>query len=176
MIDLLRKRRSIRKYQPREIEPEKIELLKEALLRAPSSKSSDPWEFIFVDDEGLLSQLSQAKTHGSGFIKNAALGIVVCGDERKSDVWVEDCSIACILVQMTALSLGLGSCWIQIRLREHQPNQTAEEYIQELLGIPEHIRVQAIISLGYPAEEKAPVPKEQLKINRIRRNRFGQIG
>jgi len=176
MLDLLRKRRSIRKYQPREIEPEKIELLKEALLRAPSSKSSDPWEFIFVDDKELLSQLSQAKTHGSGFLKNAALGIVVCGDESKSDVWVEDCAIACILVQMTSLSLGLGSCWIQIRLREHQPNQTSEAYIQQVLDIPEHIRVQAIISLGYPAEEKVSVPTEQLKIDRIHRNRFGQIG
>ena len=172
MIDLLRKRRSIRKYQPKAIEPEKIELLKEALLRAPSSKSSDPWEFIFVNDRDLLSKLSQTKAHGSGFLKNAAMGIVVCGDESKSDVWVEDCAIACILVQMTALSLGIGSCWIQVRLREHQPNQTAEQYVQQLLGIPQHIRVQAIISLGYPDEEKTPVPKEQLKTDRIHPNRF----
>src|SRR3989304_1257735 len=117
MIDLLRKRRSIRVYEDRKIEFEKIEILKEALVRSPSSRSINPWEFIFVDEKELLQKLSQAKEHGSEFLEDAAVGIVVCGDEKRSDVWVEDCSIASILVQMVAQSIGLGSCWIQIRNR-----------------------------------------------------------
>ena len=53
MIELLRNRRSIRKYTDRDIEPEKVEILKEAILRSPSSRNFDPWEFVFVDDRGL---------------------------------------------------------------------------------------------------------------------------
>ena len=96
----------------------------------------NPWTYIFVDDADLLAGLSRAKEHGSDFLKNAALGIVVCGDESKSDVWVEDCSIAAVVSHLTAHSLGLGSCWIQIRNRAHSIEKTAEQYVQELLGTP----------------------------------------
>ena len=172
MIDLLRSRRSIRKYEDRPIEPEKVELLKEALLRAPSSRGLDPWGFVFVDDRELLGKLARCKPHGAGFLQEAALGIVVCGDSNKSDTWIEDCSIASILVQMVAHSIGLGSCWVQIRLRPHDDERTAEQYVQELLRIPEHARVESIIAIGYPAENKEPIPMEKLKREKIRIDRF----
>jgi nitroreductase len=172
MIDILRKRRSIRKYERKGIEPNTVEILKEAMLRCPSSRGINPWTFIFVDDRALLDRISQAKESGSSFLKGAALGIVICGDETRSDVWVEDCSIASIAVQLTAQSMGLGSCWIQIRNRTHPGGTTAEEYIQEILGIPKQVRVESIISIGYPAEEKKPVPREQLEYGKIRFNKF----
>lgn len=172
MIEILRKRRSVRKYEKKAIEGEKLEILEEALLRCPSSRGIDPWIFIFVDDKNILAQLSQAKEHGSEFLKGAALGIVICGDETKSDVWVEDCSIASIVVQLAAESLGLGSCWIQIRKRSHSPVQTAEEYVQDILNLPRHIKVESIISIGYPAEKKAPLPAGKLRTDRIRHNTF----
>lgn len=172
MIDLLRKRRSIRVYEDRKIESEKIEILKEALVRSPSSRSINPWEFIFVDEKELLQILSQAKEHGSEFLEDAALGIVVCGDEKQSDVWIEDCSIASILVQMVAQSIGLGSCWVQIRNRLHNKDTTSEEYVQKLLGIPKNMKVESIISLGYPAEKKIGVPKEKLPFKKIRMNGY----
>lgn len=174
MIELLRNRRSIRVYEDRRIEPEKMEILKEALLRSPSSRGINPWEFVLVEDKGLLKALSKAKEHGAEFLEDAALGIVVCGNEKKSDVWVEDCSIASIIAQMAALSIGLGSCWIQIRNRNHDKNTTSERYIQNLLAIPEHVKVESIISVGYPAEKKAGVPKEKLPVNKIRINTYGQ--
>ena len=119
MIELVRKRRSIRSYTQEPIDQQSRDLLIEALLRAPSSRNNTPWEIVLVDDRELLLKLSTAKEHGSTFLKQAALGIVVCADTTKSDVWVEDCAIASILVQMVAESLGLGSCWIQIRSRRH---------------------------------------------------------
>jgi nitroreductase len=128
--------------------------------------------FVFVDDPDLLRLLAQAKEHGSSFLKDAALGIVVCGDEIKSDVWVEDCSIASIVAQLTAQFLGLGSCWIQIRKRPHSQEKTAEEYIREILGIPQHLNVESIISIGYPAETKKPIPAEQLESAKIRYNKY----
>ena len=170
MIDLLRTRRSIRFYQDKNIEPEKIEILKEALLRSPTSRDNNAWEFIFVDVKKLLSKLTECKPHGASFLKNAQLGIVICGDETMSDVWVENCSIAAIMVQLAAHSLGLGSCWIQIRRRNYSENVTAEKYIQQLLNIPKHLRIETIISIGYPAEKKDVKPKEMLPFDRIKYN------
>jgi len=174
MIDLLRSRRSIRRYAQKGVDNALRDLLIEALLRAPSSRDYQPWEFIVVDDRGLLKQLASAKEHGSQFLDKAALGIVVCADSRKSDVWVEDCSIAAILAQMTAHSLGLGSCWIQIRKRKQSATITSERYVKKVLGLPACMKVEAIISIGYPAEQKKPVPKSALKYGKVSLNHYGK--
>jgi nitroreductase len=108
MIELLRNRRSIRKYTEQPVEAEKLELLKEALLRSPSSKNINPWEFVFVTDKVKISQLKLCKPHGATPLETAPLAVVICADKTKNDVWVEDCSIASILLQLTAQSLGIG--------------------------------------------------------------------
>lgn len=174
MIDLLRKRRSIRKYAGKPVDKKSLGLLIEALLRAPSSRNNKPWEFIVVDDPELLSQLSESKEHGSQFLRGAALGIVVCADSRKSDVWIEDCSIASILVQMVAQSLGLGSCWIQIRNRKQNERKTSEQYVQKILGLPKHIKVESIMSIGHPGEKKKPIAKSALDYEKIRCNNYSE--
>jgi len=174
MIELLRKRRSIRNYTGDPVDPASIDLLQEALLRAPSSRNNRPWEFIFVDEPLLLARLSLAKEAGSAFLAHARLGIVICADESKSDVWVEDCAIAAILVQMTAESLGLGNCWIQIRERRHDAGSSAESYIRKLLGIPERIRVASIVSIGHPAEKRDPLSAAELDYGKIRHDRYGE--
>ena len=172
MIDLLRKRRSIRRYRADRVDKKSVALLIEALLRAPSSRDIQPCEFILVDDPETLGKLSSSKEHGSEFLAGAALGIVICADSTKSDVWVEDCSIASILVQMAAQSLGLGSCWIQIRNRNHISDLTSEGYIQKVLGIPAHIKVESVVSIGHPAEKRKPVPKASLRSGKIRHNSY----
>jgi len=170
MLDILRNRRSIRKYSDRKIEEEKIEILMEAALRAPSSRGINPWRFIFITDREMLEKLSLAKKSGSGFLKGAALGVVVAGAEDESDVWVEDCSIASIILQLAASSLGLGSCWIQIRRRMHSDNLTSEDYVKELLGLPKDLRVLSMISFGYPYDSKRPHPAESLEYDKILNN------
>jgi nitroreductase len=174
ILPLIQKRRSIRKYQKRKIEPDKIQALMEAALRSPSSMGYNPWEFVVVDDPDLLDKLSKAKPQGSAFIKNAPLGIVVCADPEKSSVWVEDASIACTFIQLTAESLGLGSCWIQIRERMHDQTTPAEAYVAEVLGIPRKLKVEAMIALGYPDEQKAPRAKEDLQYGKVHRNLYGK--
>lgn len=172
MIELLRKRRSIRKFTEERVAAEAVETLLEAALRAPASRSLNPWEFIVVDDPQLLEKLSRAKQHGSEFVGRAPLAIVVCADSSKSDVWVEDCSIAAILIQCTALSLGLGSCWAQIRERKHDAQKSAERYVQELLGLPDTVKVECVLGIGHPAERPRPLPAEKLQREKIRRNRW----
>lgn len=172
MIEILRNRRSIRKYTNQEIEFEKIELLKEAALRSPSSKNINPWEFIFIDDKKIIQQLKECKPHGVTPLQTAPLAIVICADETKNDVWVEDCSIASILLQLTAQSLGLGNCWIQVRKRMHSEEVSAEKYIQDLLDISDKFKVLSIITVGYPEKSRDGKPFEELQFEKIRMNGF----
>lgn len=171
MLELLMKRRTIRKYKQDKVPDEiKNNLIKAALL-SPSSRKINPWEFVLVDDELYLEKLSNSK-RGATFLKNAPLGIVVLADETKSDVWVEDTSIATIIIQLTAESMGLGSCWIQIRNRMYNEKQTSEDYIRGILDIPENYRVEAIISVGFPDEEKEPHSEEDLQFEKVHINNF----
>ena len=173
MKDLLIKRRSIRKYTDTPIESEKVEQLIRAGLLSPTSQNRKAWEFIIVDDKEALGKLSQAKP-GAQALKGATLGIVVLADPQRSDVWVEDASIATILLQLTAQSLGLGSCWIQIRERNYKEGITAEHYVREVLGIPESLKVESIVSLGYPAETRPQHTEDELLKDKIHWNVFGR--
>ncbi len=175
-IDLLRKRRSIRAFQDRQVEQEKIDLLLEAMLRAPSSRSQYPWEFVVVQNRETINALSRAKPHGSAFMKNANLAIVVCADPEKCDVWIEDCSIASLLLHLQATDLDLGSCWVQIRLREHDEQMSAEKYVAETLGLKNGMVVEAIIAIGYPANESTGHPDATLLKDRISFERYGKKG
>ncbi len=172
-FSLIRNRRSIRKFLKKEIEPEKVEALIEAMLRAPSSRGFNPWKFIIITDQDLLIRLSMAKQSGSAFLKNAALGIVVCADQEKSDVWVEDTSIASIYIWLAAEALSLKGCWIQIRKRMHNETKTAEEYVRRILNIPESVCVESIMGIGYPDEEKLPHNKGELQYEKIYHNGYG---
>ncbi len=174
LLSLLKKRRSIRKYQPRPIEKEKIETLIEALLRSPSSRNLNPWQFVLVSEPGLLGKLGRSKEHGSGFLKGAALAVVLLADPARCDVWVEDCAVAATILQLTAEEMGLGSCWVQIRLRQHSSTISAQHYIKELLQIPDNLEVASIISLGYPDETKRPHTQESLNYDKVFYNVYGQ--
>jgi nitroreductase len=171
-LELIRKRRSIRKYEPKPIEAEKTNLLVEAFLRAPTSMGKNPWEFVLVTDQDLLAKLSTAKPHGASFLKNAALGIVVCADPQVSDVWVEDASIASTFIHLAAASLDLGSCWIQIRERPHDDTQSADSYIAGVLGLPDHLRVLSIMAVGYPDEAKDGHAAEKLNYDKVKINGY----
>lgn len=173
-IDLLRARRSIRRFQDQPVEKEKIDILIEAMLRSPSSRGLSPWEFVVVTEKETLVRLSQAKPHGASFLKNAPLAIVVCADPTKCDVWVEDCAIASILLHLAATDFGLGSCWVQIRLREHDAHQMAQDYVAGILGLKEGMVVESIIAIGYPAEKSPGHPRPSLLDGKVSFDKYGQ--
>ena len=173
-LSLVQKRRSIRRYQNKPVEPHKIDLLVESALRSPSSMGSNPWELIIVTDQGLLEKLSKAKQHGSSFLKNAPLAMVVCADPAKSGVWIEDASIVSIFIHLAASSLSLGSCWIQIRERMQDETTSSEAYICRILNIPARMKVEAIIAVGYPDEVKGPHRKEELQYQKVFHDFYGK--
>ena len=172
--DLAKKRRSIRKYKAQPVEPDMIASILESALRAPSGGGSRPWEFIVVTDKSLLEKLSVAREGGSAFVRDAAAGIVVCGDPKRTGTLIEDCSIAAVFIQLSACSMGLGSRWWHMRDKMHDGNRTSRDYLIELLGLPEDLFVECIIAIGYPDEDIAPYRKEDLPFNKIHYNRYGQ--
>jgi nitroreductase len=154
MLEVLRQRRSIRKFKKDRIDQTIIDELKEAVLRSPSSRGNRPWKFFFVQDAEAIARLSRCKESGSAFLRDAPLAVVVCGDETVSDVWIEDCSIAAIIVHLAAVSLNLGGCWIQVRSRRYNAETTSEDYVRNILGIDHPLRVLAIVAIGLPDEVK----------------------
>ena len=170
-IDLVRKRRSIRRYTNQPLGESHIATLKETALRSFSSRRIDPWEFIFVTDAGLLQKLARAK-HGAVCLEGAALGIVICADSAQSDVWIEDCSVAATMLTFAAEELELGSCWVQIRNRNHSDTISAEAYVREILAIPEHISVASIIAVGNPAEHPEGHGPERMDMKKIHRETY----
>ncbi|WP_028583838.1 nitroreductase family protein [Desulfogranum mediterraneum] len=172
LIKLLRKRRSIRRFSNQAVSRQDLDLLLEAALRSPSSKGINPWEFLVIQEQETIRQLATAKPHGAAFLKNAPLAVVVCADSSKTDVWVEDASIAALILHLAAADLGLGSCWAQIRLREHDAEKSAQEYLSRLLNLPEQIMVEAIIGIGHPVEEKPGHSEESLLQNQVHFERF----
>ncbi len=174
-IELLRKRRSTRQFKDKPVTSEHCDILIEAALRSPSSRGINPWQFVVVKNKSLLAQLSQAKSHGAAFLKNAPLAIAVCADTSKTDVWVEDGSIAAIIIHLAAADLGLGSCWAQMRLRSRDDGSSASDYISKILDLPEYIQVQAVIGIGHPAQEKDGHDAKTLLYDQVSYEKFSQL-
>lgn len=172
MIDLLLKRRSARKFTLQKVEPEKIEKLLQAALLSPTAKNLHSCEFIVIKDEKMIKKLAESKPHGADFLALAPLGIVIIGNTDTTDVWVEDASIAAIDVQLEAESLGLGSCWIQIRGRNYSDNRSSGKFISELLNIPDNYEVEAIIAIGYKASVSKDNTLKSLNKKRIHLEKF----
>lgn len=173
LYDILKKRRSIRKYTDQPVEKEKLDRLVASALLAPSSRGVRPWRFIVVDDPEMMKKLAKCKPHGAGFLNGAPVGIVVVGDPSESDVWVEDCAIASTILWLAAEDLGLGACWCQIRKRMHADTASASDVVRALLGIPEGFEVEAIMGLGYPVEQKAGYTEDQLHYEKAHKGTWG---
>lgn len=171
--EVIEGRRSHRKFADKAVSDEEAKKILDAALMAPAGKRANAWEFIVITDKGQAKALSECKPFGSAFVAEAPISIVVCADTSKTDVWVEDCSIAAIYMQLTAESLGLGSCWSQIRQRaSREEGKTACGYVKELLGIPGNYEVECIISIGHKVEEKRPFDPNRLQREKIHWGRF----
>ena len=170
--ELLRKRRSIRKFQDTPIPRETVERLIRAALLSPSSRNIRPWRFIVVDDPERIRRLAACKTHGSGFLSTAQIAVAVTADSEACDVWVEDASIAAAVLLFQAEALGLGACWCQVRKRFQREEVSSESYVRSVLGIPETISVASVIGIGVPAEQVPPYTDEDLRLDKVSWNDF----
>lgn len=140
VFEAVRKRRSIRAYEPTPVPEEKLERILEAARLAPSAENLQPWHFIVVRDKDMRRKLARAPL--AGFLGEAPVVIVGCGNRNSSPRWFAvDVAIAMQSMVLTATGEGLGTCWV---------GSFREEEVRELLGIPEEYRVVALLAIGYP--------------------------
>ncbi|MDR3061862.1 MAG: nitroreductase family protein [Dysgonamonadaceae bacterium] len=165
--ELITHRRSIRKYTEESLQACDVEQIMKAALMSPSSKHSNPWQFILVENKETLKKLAGCKSSGCGFIENCALAIVVLTDPMQSGAFVEDASIVATYIQLQAEDLGLGSCWVQIRGRETETGQDSEDFIRQLLNIPLQMCIVCIIAVGHKEKPGKSHREEDLQWEKI---------
>jgi nitroreductase len=153
MLDLVKKRRSIREYTDQPLSDSEIRALLEAAMAAPSAHNCQPWEFILVQRQDLRRQL--AETHSWSYMcADAPVVFVICGDEQRSDHWVQDTSAATQNLLLAATGLDLGAVWVGV-----YPRLQREAHVRSVLGIPAELRVLCLVAVGRPAESKPPHTK-----------------
>lgn len=164
---MLFSRHSIRKYTGEALDPNAVKQILEAALLAPSSKSSRPWQFVVVDDRATLEKMAACKPAGALPIARATMAVVVCGDPEKSDVFIEDCSVAAAFMQLQAQALGIGSCWVQLRSRYSADDEPAQNLIKQVLGIPDSLQAVTVLTFGISAETRKPVDPDKLQWEKV---------
>ncbi len=169
LMTLLKRRRSVRKFEDRSVEPEKIRVLMETALSVPTSRDLNEVEYFALTEREKIDAVAACKAHGAGPLKTAPLAVVLASDERKADTWVEDSSLAAIVLQLMAEELGLASCWIQLHMRKDENGGDAEENLRRVLGLPEGYRCVCALAVGYRAEEKEASPAADLGDQRLHR-------
>lgn len=172
MLDTILARRSVRQYTDEPIPADKLNAILYAGLAAASSKNRRPWEFVVVRDRAMLDKLGSCRPGAANLLSKCSAAIVVCADAEAVDVWVEDCASAITQMHLTADALGVGSCWLQVRLRKAEDGHDTADVVRELLGIPEKYGVMAILTLGIPASHPAPKRVEELLLEKIHHEHF----
>jgi nitroreductase len=147
-LEIIFARRSIRRYTGEPVTDAEIASLLKAGMAAPSASNQKPWHFVVVRDSQRLAALASAHPYGR-MIAGAAVGIAVCGDPGISDWWIQDCAAATENILVAVAGLGLGGVWLGCHVRPER-----EQAVRDILGIPDHIGVLSLLSIGHPAETK----------------------
>jgi nitroreductase len=168
-LETIFKRRSIRKYTQRAVEPEKLDLLLQAAMAAPSAMNCKPWEFVVVTDPGKLAAFRKRLIFGD---RDAPAAIVVCGNPRLSAnpaarlFWEQDCSAATENILIAAAGLGLGTVWIGLH-----PVKEFVRVVRRIVGLPRRVTPLSLVYVGYPLEPKPA--RTQYDADRIHRENYG---
>lgn len=160
-MSILLDRVSVRKFQEKEVEPEKITFLLRAAMQAPSSHNQKPWEFYVVTNKEVIAQLSEA-TPFAKFAKDAPV-VFVCTyrKECKIPASVNIDMAACMEnICLAAVEQGLGGCWIGVA-----PLEERMEKVEGILNIPDHLRAFSMYAFGYPDNPREP--KERYNEERV---------
>lgn len=165
-------RRSVRQYTDEPIPEEKLKAILYAGLAAASSKNRRPWEFVLVQDRAMLDRLCGCRPGAGNLLGKCSAAVVICADAEAVDVWVEDCASAMTQMHLAADALGVGSCWLQVRLRKAEDGRDTADVVRQALGIPAKYGVMAILALGMPASHPAPHTVDELLLEKIHREHF----
>ncbi|MDR0694488.1 MAG: nitroreductase family protein [Prevotellaceae bacterium] len=164
-LETILSRKSVRDYSAKEIPEEALNNLLKAAMAAPSSRDRRPWELLVISDKALLQELG-GKLRSASMLQNANKAIIVCGDTTLSDnCWFLDCSAVTQNILLAAESMGIGAVWTAV-----YPYDDRAAIVSEQFQLPEHIKVLAVIPLGYPVGKNTP--KDKFDATRIHNNKW----
>jgi nitroreductase len=151
MLEVIRKRRSIRKYLDEAVSSEKLETILRAAMQAPTARNLQPWEFVVTQRRDIMNRVPVVHPYAQ-MVPSAGAVILVCGNkECQNDISyiLEDCSAAVQNILLETVNQGLGAVWLGV-----YPKEDRIRGITKLFNLPEHVVPVALISIGVPGEEK----------------------
>lgn len=165
-LEAIYSRKSVRKFEDREVPKDAVEKILKAGMSAPSAGDAQPWQFIVISEKKVLGEIPGVSPYAECTAK-APLAILVCGDkklEKHKDYWVQDCAAASQNILLAAHALGLGAVWTGA-----YPMENTMDGFRVLLKLPEHIVPFSLIVIGYPAEAGG---KERYDEKRVHHDRW----
>ena len=163
--DAIHGRRSVRAFSAEPVPDSALHELLAAAMQAPSAGNEQPWQFVAIDDRGILDEIPEISPYAP-MCRVAPLAVLVCGDMREvrhAGYWVQDCSAATENLLLTAHALGLGAVWTGVH-----PNPAREAGFRRLLFLPDEVVPMALVAIGVPAERPLPAPR--FNAARVHRN------
>lgn len=161
--EIVKTRRSVRKFSERKVPREVINRLLEATFTAPSSRNTRSTRIFVVENSDIIAQMAQMRDYGSAFMKGATLALVVAGDTSLSDLWLVNCSISATMLQLACVEEGLSSCWVHVdgrpQLKDEPEGKQAIDHLRTLIPIPENYGVLCVIAAGYSDFQPAALPE-----------------
>jgi nitroreductase len=152
----IRSRRSIRAYESREVEDDKLERVLESGRLSPSAGNRQERRFVVIKDAGTRKALSEA-AKDQVFVARAPVVIAACSVESEYVMscgqlaYPIDTAIAVDHMTLQAVEEGLGTCWI---------GAFDEKKVKKILSIPDNVRVVALLPLGYPRDVPHPTARK----------------
>jgi nitroreductase len=174
MLDLIRKRRTIRRFTEADVSEEHVETLLELAMCAPNRLNRQPWHFVVIRDKELQKQIADAY-QVRPYVEQAPVVIAVGANPAESPTWMMDISAAAENLLLAATALGLGGAWFGA------PDTVlwdqTERLAREALGIPSHIRIPTMLAIGHPAEEPPPHGKHDRFVRtKVHYGKWGEAG
>jgi nitroreductase len=145
-------RRSVRKFQNKDVAKEIVKDLLEAAMAAPSAAGKDPWHFIVARDAKMRKKIAEGLPNGK-MLMDSPVGIVVCGDiekahDRQISYLLQDCGAAIENLLVAVSALGMGAVWLGVHPREERIT-----HVRTIFGLPENIVPVSAIAVGWPLEK-----------------------
>ena len=157
VLAALTARRSVRQYSGEPVPPELLDRIVRAGLLSASGRARKPWELVVVRDRETLDRLAECRD---------------AGNPEVADTWVEDCSIVMANMHLEASASGVGSCWVQGRMRTAADGRSTQEFVAELLDVPKPRQLEAILSLGMPEGASEARPFDEALLAKVHNEQF----
>jgi nitroreductase len=171
-LDLIKGRRTVRKFTGESISDDQLRGLLEAAVSAPTRYDIQPWHFVVLRDKYVQRQVADTlRIHP--YLENAAVVVVVWGEPDRSPTWMMDCSAAIENLLLAAHVMGLGGAWAG------GPGgfgiEAAESLLREEMDAPADVRLVSLVALGVPAEILPPHGKDRWNRFRLHRGKFADL-